>query len=312
MDATAAPQVPQPSGAKIHAIALPAAASRRSIQLIFREHLEGTVHKAEVRGEPYEDGGEQDDGARRFLMKEQAAFPHRPQDIADGRPVVCRKFHNKRRRFATATNIFVFFSMMPETMTRRAFPRKSAEVRDPGRVAEDRAGNHRDERNLGPAGDKGRRHDRHTTVALIFNGTGSHDARDTAARADQHRDRRTCRTGRTSGRYGQVRMRYAPYSRSLRGRPQHQHRERRPEHLRHKAEDRADAGHDPGTDHPLSQSAARPLFPGRFPQGPGCPAPTRHRWRYPARRTLPCNPCPDTAQRHFPNPSSWCLELPSL
>ena len=45
-----------------------------------------------------------------------------------------------------------------------------------------------DDRHLSAAGNEGRNHDRHTAVALVFDGTGSHDARHAASTADQHGD----------------------------------------------------------------------------------------------------------------------------
>ena len=62
--------------------------------------------------------------------------------------------------------------------------------RYPPRAAENRAGEHGDDWHLRAAGHKGGRHNRHTAVALIFNGTRCHDPRYTAAAADKHRDKR--------------------------------------------------------------------------------------------------------------------------
>ena len=48
---------------------------------------------------------------------------------------------------------------------------------------------HGDKGNLCAAGDEGGGHDGHTAVAFVFNGTRSHNAGNTAAGADEHRDK---------------------------------------------------------------------------------------------------------------------------
>ena len=58
----------------------------------------------------------------------------------------------------------------------------------PPRAAEHDARDHGDERYFRAAGDKRSGHDRHTSVAFAFDRTGSHDAGDTATRADEHGD----------------------------------------------------------------------------------------------------------------------------
>ena len=55
-------------------------------------------------------------------------------------------------------------------------------------AAEERACDHGDERYLSAAGDECCCHYGHTAVALIFNGTRSHDSGNAAAGADKHRD----------------------------------------------------------------------------------------------------------------------------
>ena len=54
---------------------------------------------------------------------------------------------------------------------------------------EQRAGNQRDDRHLGAARDERGGHDGHLAVAVVFNRTGRHDARNAAAGGDQHRDK---------------------------------------------------------------------------------------------------------------------------
>ena len=59
---------------------------------------------------------------------------------------------------------------------------------DPCGAVEDGARDHGDKGNLGSAGDKGRSHDRHAAVTLVLDRSGSHNAGNAAARADQHGD----------------------------------------------------------------------------------------------------------------------------
>ena len=111
---------------------------------------------------------------------------------------------------------------------------------DPGTAAEEGAGDHADERNLGAAGDERGGHDRHTAVTLVFDGTGGHDARNAAAHTDEHRDEGL--TGKAElaedtveneGDTGHVAA----------GLEEGEHQEQN-QHLRHEAEHRADTGDD--------------------------------------------------------------------
>ena len=54
------------------------------------------------------------------------------------------------------------------------------------RTAEQRTCDQADDGHLSSAGDEAGSHDGHAAVALVLDGTGSHDARDAAASADQH------------------------------------------------------------------------------------------------------------------------------
>ena len=131
---------------------------------------------------------------------------------------------------------------------------KYAEVATHAAAAEECACDHRDERNLCAAGDKGGGHDRHTAVALILDGTGCHDAGDAAAGADQHRDeglagqtelaedtvKDECDTGHVAAGLKECEE-------------QEQH-----EHLRNEAEDCADTGDDTVKDQTVTASSAAP------------------------------------------------------
>ena len=111
---------------------------------------------------------------------------------------------------------------------------------DPCGAAEDGAGDHGDEGHLRAAGDKGRGHDRHAAVTLVFNGTGCHDARDAAAGADEHGD---------EGLTGQAELAEDTVEHEgdtghvAAGLEEGEHQEQH-EHLRHEAEHRADTGDD--------------------------------------------------------------------
>ena len=60
---------------------------------------------------------------------------------------------------------------------------------NPCAAAEQGARDHGDEGHLRAAGDKGGGHNGHPAVTFVFNGTGRHDAGNTAAGADQHGDK---------------------------------------------------------------------------------------------------------------------------
>ena len=99
--------------------------------------------------------------------------------------MVGRKFHNKRSRFAGKP----LRLLQHDTGDDDGGNAKevSGGANPPG-TAEECNGNHGNDRQFRTAGNERRRHDRHTTVALIFNGTGGHDTGNTAARSDEDWD----------------------------------------------------------------------------------------------------------------------------
>ena len=128
---------------------------------------------------------------------------------------------------------------------------------DPGAAAEEGAGDHADEGHFRAAGDKGGGHDRHAAITLVFNGTGSHNARHAAADADEHRDEGlaaqaelTEDTVEHEGDTGHVAA----------GLEEGQHQEQ-DEHLRHEAEHRADTG-----DNAVEDQALQPVGAARLLQ----------------------------------------------
>ena len=117
------------------------------------------------------------------------------------------------------------------------------------------------------AGDEGGGHDRHTAVTLVFNGTGSHDAGDAAAGADEHRDEGLAGqaelaedTVQNEGDTGHV-------AAGLQERQQQEQHE----HLRHEAENRADTGDDTVKDQAAAASRQRRQPPERCRSAPGTP-----------------------------------------
>ena len=121
---------------------------------------------------------------------------------------------------------------------------------DPGRAAEDSAGDHGDEGSLRAAGDEGSGHDGHTTVALVLDGTGSHDAGNAAAHAHQDRDEALTRQAELTEHAVQNEGDTGHVAASLQERQQQEQHQ----HLRHKAQNRADASHDT-----IQNQAAEPL-----------------------------------------------------
>ena len=111
---------------------------------------------------------------------------------------------------------------------------------NPGAAAKQSACDHPDEGNLGAAGDKGGGHDGHATVTLIFDGTGSHDAGDTAAGTDEHGDEGL--TGKAELTEDTVQYE-GDTGHIAAGLQESQHQEQH-QHLRHKAQHRTDTRHN--------------------------------------------------------------------
>ena len=111
---------------------------------------------------------------------------------------------------------------------------------DPGTAAEEGAGDHADERNLGAAGDERGGHDRHTAVTLVFDGTGGHDARNAAAHTDEHGDEGL--TGKAELTEDTVENE-SDTGHVAAGLEEGEHQEQ-DQHLRHEAEHRSDTGDD--------------------------------------------------------------------
>ena len=117
----------------------------------------------------------------------------------------------------------------------------------PGGAAEDRPGNHGDERHLRAAGDEGGGHDRHAPVAFVLNGPRGHDAGHATAHADQHRDKGFTGEAKLAEHAVQHKGDARHVAAGLqKGQQQEQH-----QHLGDKAQHRADAGHDAVQDQPL-------------------------------------------------------------
>ena len=111
---------------------------------------------------------------------------------------------------------------------------------DPCAAAEQCAGDHSDKRYLCTAGDKCRGHYGHTAVAFVFDGTRCHDTRDTAARADKHRDEGF--TGKTE--LAEDTVEHERDTRHVTAGFQECEEDEQNEHLRDKPEHRADTGDD--------------------------------------------------------------------
>ena len=117
-------------------------------------------------------------------------------------------------------------------------------------TAEYGAGNHSYKGNLSAAGNKCGGHYGHTPVALILYGTGGHYSGDTAAGADQHGDEGLAGKAEPAEEPVQNERDTGHIAAVLKGsKKQEQH-----QHLRNKAEDRADAG-----DYAVKYQAAEPL-----------------------------------------------------
>ena len=153
--------------------------------LIFSQNLERTINPTKERCEPYKDGRKQDD-CTSLLNERPTTFPHRTQNISNGRNVVCRQFHNERSRIASE-----HLGLLQHN-TRNNDCCHTDEVStgcNPSRTTEDCTCNHCDERLLCTTRNKGSGHNGHTTVTFIFNRSGSHNTRDTTTSTNQNRDK---------------------------------------------------------------------------------------------------------------------------
>ena len=129
--------------------------------------------------------------------------------------------------------------MMPEQMI-AAMPMKYARGGYPCAAAEQCAGDHCDERNLCAAGDEGGGHDRHAAVTLVFDGAGSHDARNAAADADEHGDEALA----GEAELAEHTVKNEGDTRHVAAGLEEGEHEEQDEHLGNEAEDRADTGYD--------------------------------------------------------------------
>ena len=150
--------------------------------VLILDHAEGAVLEAEALQEPDGDGCQQNDGTS-TLDEGPAALPGSTEDVAPGGDVVCGQLHNKGSR-VTCEELGLL-----QDDTRADDGSHADEVSGDShqrRTAEQSTCDEADDGHLSAAGDEAGGHDGHTAVALVLDGTGSHDARDAAARADQH------------------------------------------------------------------------------------------------------------------------------
>ena len=215
------------------------------------QEAEGAIVAAKVGQEPHHDGGGEDDRAG-LLDKGEAALPHMQRPRADRREVVGRELHDKRRR-AAGEELGLL-----EHQARTDDGKDAQEVEeraDPsgggGRVTDDGTHEQGDDRQLGAAGDERGGHDRHAAVLLVLDRLGSHDAGDAAARGHEHGDEGL--TGQAEAAEHAVHDEGdAGHVAAVLQEGQH-HKEQ--EHLRHEAEDGAQAADDTVTDERIDQTA---------------------------------------------------------
>ena len=121
-----------------------------------------------------------------FLMKDQPRSHILRSTLPTVGIVVCRKLHNERSRIACKHLCLLQDDTGADDRCDTKEVCRSVQPTDaPPKIA---PCDHGDKRKLCTAGDEGGRHDCHTAVTLVFNRTGSHDTRNTAAGTDQHRD----------------------------------------------------------------------------------------------------------------------------
>ena len=155
--------------------------SQNGVVLIL-DHAEDAVLEAEALQEPQDDGRSQNDGTG-TLDEGPAALPGSTEDVAPGGDVVCGQLHNKGSG-VTCEDLGLL-----QDDTGADDGSHADEVSGDShqrRTAEQSTRDQADDGHLSAAGDEAGGHDGHTAVALVLDGTRSHDARDAAASADQH------------------------------------------------------------------------------------------------------------------------------
>ncbi len=99
--------------------------------------------------------------------------------------MVCRQLHYERSRVAGEDLELLQHDAGDDDGNNAQYVSREC---DRAGTVEERASEHRDDRQLSAARDEAGGHDGHSTVTLLLDGTGSHDSRYAAAGADQHRD----------------------------------------------------------------------------------------------------------------------------
>ena len=154
------------------------------IDLILSQHTEAVLGESEVSSKPYNDGGQKDDGTC-LLDEGPATLPHAAQYRTYGRPMVSGKLHNERSGIALEDLGLLQDNTGADDCC------DSQEVcgrSNPCCAAEDSTCYHGDERKLSTTRNKCGSHNRHLTVSVVLDGTGSHDTGNTTSGTDQHRN----------------------------------------------------------------------------------------------------------------------------
>ena len=211
--------------------------------VVVLHRTERSVHEAVALEEPQDDGGEQNHGTGP-LDEAPAPLPGAPQHIAGVGDVVRGQLHHKGGGIAGK------HSELLEHDAGNDDRRHADEIGgggDPPGPAEDRACEQADNGHLRAAGHEPRSHNGHSPVTVLLNGTGGHDAGHAAAGGNQHGDEALA--GKTEAAENAVHDEgdaghIANILQDTQQEEQHQH-------LRHKAQHSADAGHDAVLDQPV-------------------------------------------------------------
>ena len=165
--------------------------------------------------------------------------------------MVGRKLHNERRRAAGEELGLLEHEARgddgkdAQEVEERADPRGGG-----GRIADNGTHEQGNDRQLSATGNERGSHDRHTAVLLVLDGLGGHDAGNAAARGHEHRNEGL--TGQAEAAEHAVHDEGdAGHIATVLQEGQH-HKEQ--EHLRHKAEDGAQAADDTVTDQRIDQA----------------------------------------------------------
>ena len=152
--------------------------------VLILDHAEGTILETEALQEPQHDGRQQNDGTG-TLDEGPAALPGCTEHVAPCRHMVSGQLHDEGSGVACEDlGLFQDDAGADDGSHADEVSRNSHQRR----AAEHGTCDEADDGHLSAAGDEAGGHDGHAAVALVLDGTGSHNTGHAAAGTDQHGD----------------------------------------------------------------------------------------------------------------------------